>query len=192
MEPDGVEEFLAPIPVNRIMGVGKKTNERLEVIGIRTIGDLAAFPTDRLAELFGSWAGYMGNVARGIDDSPVQAWTGPPKSMGSETTFDEDTRDPEIVEAVLRDLVDSVHPQLEPEGLVYRTVNVKVRFEDFETRTAAKSLKIHTRDREPILEQAIALVRPFLEDGRKIRLLGVRLSNLEVAEPKASSLSRFR
>jgi len=191
VEPDRVEEFLAPIPVNRIQGVGRKTDERLDVLGIRTIGDLAAYPREQLRELFGSWAEYMGNVARGVDDSPVQEWTGPPKSIGSETTFEEDTRDPEVVEAIVRDLVDSVHPQLEQDGLVYRTVNVKVRFEDFETHTAARSLKVHTRDKEPIVEQTLGLLRPFLEDGRKIRLLGVRLSNLKSEKPKAVSLSRF-
>ena len=94
-------------------------------------------------------------------------------------------------QAVLRDLVDSVHPQLAHDGLVYRTVGIKVRFEDFETHTAAKSLKVHSRDREPIVEQGLALVRPFLEDGRKIRLLGVRLSNLRNERPPAVSLSRF-
>ena len=192
VEPDGVEAFLAPIPVNRIQGVGRKTNERLEILGIRTIGDLAAYPKDELEGLFGSGADYMGNVARGIDDSPVQEWTGPPKSIGSETTLDDDTRDPEVLGAVLADLVESVHPQLEPEGLVYRTVGIKVRFEDFETHTAAKSLRVHTRDKEPITEQARAMLRPFLEDGRRVRLLGVRLSNLKYEEPKAVSLSKFR
>ena len=191
VEPDRVEEFLAPIPVNRIQGVGTKTNERLEVLGIRTIGDLAAYPKDELEELFGSWADYMGNVARGIDDSPVQEWTGPPKSIGSETTLDDDTRDPEVLGAVLADLVESVHPQLEPEGLVYHTVGIKVRFEDFETHTSARSLKVHTRDKEPIVEQARVMLRAFLEDGRRIRLLGVRLSNLKYGEPRVGSLSRF-
>jgi len=191
VEPDFVESFLAPIPVNRIMGVGRKTDERLEVLGIRTIGDLAAFPEEQLTDLFGSWSAHMRDVARGIDESPVQEWTGPPKSIGSETTFHEDTREPEVVWSVVRDLVDEVHPQLAHEGLVYRTVGVKVRFEDFETHTAARSLKVHTREREPIEEQARALLRKFLEDGRKIRLLGVRLSNLKDEEPKAASLSRF-
>ena len=191
VEPDRIEAFLAPIPVNRIQGVGRKTDVRLEALGIRTIADLAAYPKDRLQELFGSWAEHMGNIAHGIDGSPVQSWTGPPKSIGSETTFDDDTRDADIVGAVLRDLADAVHSQLEPEGLVYRTVGIKVRFENFETHTAAKSLRVYTRDKEPIVEQARALVRPFLEDGRKIRLLGVRLSNLKQEEPKAVSLSRF-
>jgi len=191
VEPDRVEAFLAPIPVNRIQGVGRKTDERLEVLGIRTIGDLAAFPEEQLTDLFGSWSAHMRDVARGIDDSPVQEWTGPPKSLGSETTFEEDTREPEVVWSVVRDLVDEVHPQLAHEGLVYRTVGVKVRFEDFETHTAAKSLRVYTREREPIEEQARALLRGFLEDGRKIRLLGVRLSNLRYDEPKAASLSRF-
>ena len=191
VEPDFVEAFLAPNPVNRIQGVGRKTDERLEVLGIRTIGDLAAFPEDQLADLFGSWSAYMRNVARGVDDSPVQEWTGPPRSIGSETTFDDDTREPEVVWSVVRDLVDEVHPQLEHEGLVYRTVGVKVRFEDFETHTAAKSLRVHTREREPIEEQARALLRRFLEDGRKIRLVGVRLSNLKAEKPKSASLSRF-
>ena len=191
VEPEGVESFLAPIPVNRIFGVGKKTDARLETLGIRTIADLAAYPKEDLEKLFGSWADHMANVARGIDDSPVQPWTGPPKSIGSETTFDEDTRDPETVHAVVQDLIGEVHPQLEQDGLVYRTVGIKVRFEDFDTHTAAKSLRVHTRDKEPIVEQTRAMLRAFLEDGRKIRLLGVRLSNLEYGKPKASSLNRF-
>jgi len=191
VEPEGVESFLAPIPVNRIFGVGKKTDARLETLGIRTIADLAAYPKEDLEKLFGSWADHMANVARGIDDSPVQPWTGPPKSIGSETTFDEDTRDPEVVHAVVLDLIGEIHPQLEQDGLVYRTVGIKVRFEDFDTHTAAKSLRVHTRDKEPIVEQTRAMLRAFLEDGRKIRLLGVRLSNLEYGKPKASSLNRF-
>ena len=191
VEPDLVESFLAPIPVNRIMGVGRKTNDRLETLGIHTIGDLAAYPPEELQEIFGSWAEYMGNVSRGVDDSPVQEWTGPPKSIGSETTFHEDTRDRETVWAVVGALVDEVHPQLEHEGLVYRTVGIKVRFEDFETHTAAKSLRVYTCEKEPFAELARGLLQKFLEDGRKIRLVGVRVSNLKHEEPKAVSLSRF-
>ena len=191
VEPERLEAFLSPIPVNRIAGVGRKTNQRLEVLGVRTIGDLAAFPRDRLHDLFGSWADHMWSVAHGVDDSPVKEWLGPPKSIGSETTFDEDTRDPETIQAVVQDLIDSVHPQLEQEGLVYRTVGVKVRFEDFETHTAAKSLRVHTRDKEPIAEQTRAMLRPFLEDGRKVRLVGVRLAGLKFEKPKTASLSRF-
>lgn len=191
VEPGGVEAFLAPLPANRIFGVGRKTAARLETLGIRTIGDLAAYPKEGLAKLFGTWADHMWGVAHGDDDSAVEPWTGPPKSVGSETTLDEDTRDPEVVLAVVGDLIEEVHSQLEPEGLVYRTVGVKVRFEGFETHTAAKSLRVYTRDREPIVEQTGALLRPFLEDGRKIRLLGVRLSNLKSEKPKSVSLSKF-
>lgn len=191
VEPERVEAFLAPIPVNRIFGVGRKTDARLEALGIRTIGQLAAYPKDGLQKLFGSWADHMADVARGIDDSPVEPWTGPPKSIGSETTFDEDTADAETVHSIVEDLIAEVHPQLEQDGLVYRTVGIKVRFEDFETHTAAKSLRVHTRAMEPIVEQARAMLRPFLADGRKIRLVGVRLSNLMYAKPKAVSLSRF-
>ncbi len=191
VEPGHVEAFLAPIPVNRIQGVGRKTNERLETLGIRTIGDLAAFPREQLKDLLGSWADYMWSVSHGVDDRPVQEWAGPPKSIGSETTFDEDTRDPEAVWDVVQGLIDEVHPQLEQEGLVYRTVGIKVRFEDFETHTAARSLRVYTRDKEPIVERTRALLREFLQDGRKIRLIGVRLSNLKFEKPRAVSLTRF-
>jgi len=191
VEPDRVGSFLAPIPVNRIFGVGRKTDARLEALGIRTIGDLAGYPKEGLEKLFGSWADHMAGVARGVDDSPVQPWTGPPKSIGSETTFDEDTADPETVHAVVRDLIGEIHPQLEEDGLAYRTVGIKVRFEDFETHTAARSLRVHTREEEPIVEQTRAMLRPFLADGRKLRLVGVRLSNLKYEKPKAVSLSRF-
>jgi len=191
VEPDAVESFLAPLPVNRLFGVGKKTDARLDTLGIRTIGDLAGYPKRDLEEIVGSWANTLWDMAHGIDESPVAPWTGPPKSLGSETTFHEDTRDPETVLAVVGNLVDEIHPQLEEDGLVYQTVGIKVRFEDFETHTAAKSLRVHTRDKEPIEEQARMLMSRFLADGRRIRLVGVRLSNLKYERPKAPSLSRF-
>ncbi len=134
---------------------------------------------------------YLYSVSRGIDDRPVEPWSGPPESVGSETTFREDTRDPETVMRVVRELVEDVHPELEEEGLVYRTVGIKVRFDDFETRTRARTLRVYTREREPIGEVAQVLLREFLEDGRKIRLVGVRLSNLKYGEPASPTLSRF-
>jgi len=191
VEPDAIESFLAPMPVNRIVGVGRKTSERLEALGIHTIADLAAYPSEDLAKLFGSWATYMGNVARGIDDTPVQPWTGPPKSIGSETTFHEDTRDPEAVWDIAKDLIEDVHARLGHEGLAYRTVGIKVRFEDFETFTRARSLRVHTKDKDPIVEQVRAMLREFLEDGRDLRLIGVRLADLNEKTPSAVSLDRF-
>lgn len=191
VEPMGIEAFLTPIPVTRIQGVGRKTAERLEALDIRTIGDLAAFPREDLRDLLGSWSDYLWDVAHGIDDRPVEPWTGPPESVGSETTFREDTRDPEAILAVIQELVDEVHAELERGDLAYRTIGIKVRFADFDTHTRAKSLRVHSREAGPITEQAGALVREFLEDGRKIRLVGVRLSNLRSEAPTTASLSRF-
>jgi DNA polymerase IV (archaeal DinB-like DNA polymerase) len=185
--PEHVLEFLAPISVRKISGVGPKTGERLKEVGIELIGDLQDRPPEDLIETLGALGEYLQDVAFGRDVGEVVEPLGPPESISTETTFDSDLAGFEELWPVLEDLVRSLHAQLLEEGYAYRTVTLKVRYSDFETHTKSRSLKVHTTDLDPIMILSQMLLKDVLAAGRKLRLIGVRLSNLtERAAPQAT------
>lgn len=185
--PDEVVEFLAPIPVRMILGVGPKTSERLKELGLETISDVQRTNRQDLIELLGAFGEYVYDVALGRDAGEVVEPTGPPESISTETTFEKNLDAYDAVWPELEALVKSLHEQLLFEKFAYRTVTLKARYSNFETHTRSRSLKIHTTDLEPILVLSQMLLREVLTPGRKVRLIGVRLSNLkERAAPQAT------
>lgn len=177
--PSQARAILGPLPARRIPGIGPKTDARLQARGLATIADLDALDDAALAEAFGSGAGYFRAVARGLDRSPVAPWTGPPKSIGNESTFLEDVADPAKLREETAGLARYVAERLRDDGLVARTVVLKVRFEDFDTHTRSRTLPAPVRAPALVEGVALELLEPFLEDGRAVRLLGVRASSLE-------------
>ncbi len=137
--PDAVLGFLHPLPVGDLWGVGERTAELLERLGLRTIGDVAALPAATLQRVLGTMGGQLAKLAVGDDSRPVVA-DPPRKSVGAEETFERDlvTVD-EIARALLR-LSDRVSSRLRSAGISGQTVNVKVRFANFVTLTRAKTL----------------------------------------------------
>lgn len=190
VRPEEVERFLAPIHVMRISGVGPKTRERLSALGVATIGQLATFPREELVEVLGAYGEYLSDVARGRDETPVTEWTGPPESIGSETTLSRETADFDALWSELEPMATDLHRSLREEMLAYRTVTLKLRYADFETHTRSRSLRVHTQELEPVLTLSRTLVRSFL-DGRKVRLVGVRLSGLRREQGPQSTLARW-
>lgn len=180
--PDQARALLAPLPARRIPGIGPKTEARLEQRGLATIGQLAELGDAMLEELFGSGAAYFRAVARGEDRTPVVPWVGPPKSIGNESTFLEDVADAGALRKEVAELARHVARRLQGEGLVARTVTVKVRFEDFDTHTRARTLPHPVRQEQVVEAVALALLEPFLGDGRAVRLVGVRAAGLEAAK----------
>jgi len=176
--PERAREILSPLPARRIPGIGPKTEARLTEAGIETIAQLAEAPEVRLQELLGSSAGWFRLVALGLDASPVVPWEGPPKSIGNESTFMDDVTDPAKLRAETVDLAKQVGGRLQSEGLLARTVTLKVRFEDFDTHTRARSLAYPFRATALVEQLALDLLEPFLADGRAVRLLGVRATGL--------------
>jgi len=175
--PDEASSFLRPLPVSRISGVGKKTAEILEKVGVKTIGGLARFPAGRIVELFGKWGIRLWEIANGIDESPVVT-SYDIKSISNETTFEEDVADRSIVIETLDKLARDVHSRASQDGFLWRTVGIKLRFEDFSTFTRAKSRNDYTQSLEVVRNSVRSLFSEFENDPRKIRLVGVRLSNL--------------
>lgn len=187
VSPDHIVEFLAPFPVRKILGVGPKTGDRLKELGLETIGDIQRYNRQDLVELLGAFGEYVHDVAMGRDEGEVVEPTGPPESISTETTFDQDLAVYEELWPELEGLAKSLHEQLLQEKYAFRTVTLKARYSNFETHTRSRSLKIHTMDLDPILILSQMMLKEVLSAGRKVRLIGVRLSNLkEHAAPQAT------
>jgi DNA polymerase IV (DinB-like DNA polymerase) len=191
VEPDHIVEFLEPFSVRKILGVGPKTADRLKELGVETIGDVQRLNRQDLVELFGAFGEYMADVALGADTGEVVEPMGPPESISTETTFEHDLAAFEDVWPELETLVKSLHEQLRHEKYSYRTVTVKARYSNFEIHSRARSLKIYTSDLEPMLILGQTLLREVLAPGRKVRLIGVRLSNLQEHVAPQSTLSKW-
>ena len=188
-KPDGltvvkeeqVEAFLAPMPVRRLLWIGKKTEAKLNGIGIKTIGDLAKYDPAVLNELFGVMGVQMHLMARGVDNSPVEERTGV-KSISHETTFEEDTDDDTVVLKALDALSDDVSKEAANQHLFFKTVTVKVRYENFETHTTSKTLPFMTNRPQDLKKTARDLLQAYLRRNRKVRLIGVRVSTFVSGE----------
>jgi DNA polymerase-4 len=181
IEEDDIGEKIWPLPVRKLYGVGPKTEAHLHARGIGTIGDLAAQPLDTLVERFGeSYGCYLYDASRGTDESPlVTHWE--PKSASRETTFQEDVSDWQVLARTLVALVKEVVEDIRDRQYKARTVTVKVRFENFETHTRAKTMAASTENEEDIRKTAFDCLKRFDLD-RKVRLIGVRLSGFEKKE----------
>jgi nucleotidyltransferase/DNA polymerase involved in DNA repair len=176
--PPGEEPaFLAPLPIGRLWGVGRKTEARLRDLGIARIGDLARFERRELEAIFGKNGGGLWELARGLDDRPVVPESDP-KSIGAETTFGQDTDDPEVLRRTVLKLADRVARRLRDEGFRGGTVTLKFRYEDFTTLTRAQTLEAPTDVATTIYRTALQLLEQIPRAGRKVRLLGVSASKL--------------
>jgi DNA polymerase IV (DinB-like DNA polymerase) len=188
--PGKVQEFLAPLPVNKISGIGKKTAEVLKGMGINSIGDLASNRPSKLVDIFGKYGTRIWQIANGIDEEEVIT-TYSIKSISSETTFDEDVADKQRVMEAFRSLIDDVHARALAQNMLFRTVGIKVRLEDFTTYTRAKSHNRYTNERAVMEEFVRILFREFEDSRKKIRLVGVRVSNLKTADTAQESILSY-
>lgn len=175
--PKKVEKFLLPLPANSLWGIGRKTARVLEDMGIKTVGDVVKAGPGFLEGKFGKAGLWFYQTARGIDESEVvEEWE--PKSMGREVTFDRDTDDSRVIFIALDELVQDVHAEALESKYSFKTVEIKIRYEDFETHTHSRTLSFHTDSRDILAGTAKNLLEPFLFSEKKIRLIGVRVSNL--------------
>ena len=186
VEPANVQAFLTPMNVRKIPGIGAKTEKELNEMGIKTIGDLRRYDIQVLIARFGRWGFAMHDAASGIDESEVEERDGA-KSVSRETTFAEDTDNPQELAMSMNALAADVHRMLVDDGLRFKTLTVKVRYQGFVTKTKAKTFTHYVDDEEMIRTGAQALLRTLF-DGRKIRLLGLRLSFFEKRDSRQMTL----
>ena len=186
--PPGEEAaFLAPLPMTMLWGVGPKTRERLAELGLRKIGDIAAHPEADLVRRFGEAGRALAIRARGQDDRPVEN-SRAAKSISQETTFARDVRDGVTLRQTVLEFSEGVAASLRQEGLVARTVKIKVRWPSFETITRQATLAQPTDLEADIFQPAWELFQAVWREGKPVRLLGVGVSGLA---PAARQLSLF-
>jgi len=182
--PGGERQFLAPLPVQSLWGVGPKTAERLAGDSITTIGDLAGQSEEWARSRFGARGLYFLNLARGIDDSPVIV-EHETRSVSTETTFPRDVDDPKALEASLRKLAENTARRLRASGLKGKTIKLKLRLADFTTFTRQTTIACPTNVAEVILAEASRLLAREMHAGRRFRLLGVGVSDLREGEAES-------
>ncbi|HEY7937327.1 MAG TPA: DNA polymerase IV [Candidatus Limnocylindrales bacterium] len=180
VEPGTEAAFLAPLPIQRLWGVGERTAAALAELGVTTMGQLAELPGDLLVRRFGRHGATLADRARGVDADPVGDGA-PVKSVSHEHTFDVDTNDPVLIDKTLLAMADGVAGRLRSAGLRAATVHVKVRDSSFRTVTRQRTLAEPTDLAEPIWQTAMELARPELR-GIHVRLLGVGTSGFAERE----------
>ena len=176
--PEGEEaEFLAPLPVQSLWGVGPKTAEKLEAIGIHTIGALASAPNSTLGMMFGRFGPDLQKRAKGVDHRPISL-EHEVKSVSNETTFVKDVRDAAQLNQALRRLSESVGRRLRKSELAGITVQIKLRWSDFTTITRQITLPSATNLDQEIFDAAYDLFKQNWPAGKPVRLIGVGVSGL--------------
>jgi nucleotidyltransferase/DNA polymerase involved in DNA repair len=179
VEPGHEKEFLAPLPVGRLWGVGPKLEASLRQAGLERIGQIAALSHSDFTSGFGKAGAHLWQLSQGIDDRPVFPDEGY-KSIGHEITFEHDTADPEVLHRTLLELSEKVAQRLRSNGARARMIAIKFREADFSTFTRRTTLNAPVNTSEGIFTVAEKLMKTLLREGALVRLIGVYAGNLEI------------
>ena len=188
-KPDGLIEvpageeraFLAPLAIDKLPGIGKKTEQRLRGLGVKTIGELSLVPLKALKSHFGASGEVLHRHSNGIDSRKVSP-PGEAKSISRETTFDKDLSGQPMLEATLRYLSERVGSDLRHRGKQAKCVTLKLRYADFTTITRSYTLSQATDADQSIFDTGVRMMRKALAaEKQPVRLIGIGVSNL--AEP---------
>lgn len=175
---DGVLEFLHPLPLTALWGVGQRTAQALRRLGCATVADVASTPLPALRRAVGlACAAHLHELANGRDDRPVVPDL-PEKSVGAEETFAQDVTDRVVLRRELLRLVHRATAALRRRGLRGRTIALKIRYPDFTTVTRSRTLAEPTDSAHGVFAVATELLAGNLPCGAAVRLLGVRVEQL--------------
>ena len=190
--PDEVECFLAPLPVDRLLGVGRKISARMDSLGIKTIGDLSKFDPQRLVALFGKTLGiYFHNAANGIDNEPVQE-AGEAESIGRIGTLKQNTRDLDFILQKTDELTDDILKELAEKNLSFKQVAIYAVMTDLSSKSRSITLEQSAKDQETIRRNVKQLFQKFLNESQlEIRRVGVKVSGFSKEEPRQKQLTSF-
>ncbi len=188
VEPDKIQEFLDPLPVSRVWGIGKMATQRFNRLGIQTISQVRVLEPKILTELFGEQGLHLWNLSQGLDERAViperQA-----KSISRETTFSSDVNDLEILRIILMDLVEDVSRRLRQNKLRGKTIQLKIRYDDFSTFTRSTTVSQPTDLTREIEQSALLMLDQKLpERPLSIRLIGVGVTGFQSGSQHQKSL----
>jgi len=183
VQPETEADFLAPLPISVIPGLGPKTEEKLRLMGVQTVGDLAKQKTHELIQTLGTGGALLQRLAEGRDRSPVEG-SRPARTISAETTFEYDVTEYARLEEALRELVERVTERLRADGVRARTVSVKLKLPDFRLVSRQISRTSPTDDSDLLFRAARAALDRSHVESHPVRLLGVGLSGLEHPKPE--------
>ncbi len=187
VHPDKIDEFLFPLDISRLWGAGRKTQEVLLKMGIKTIGDLTAYPKDILDKKLGKMGRHFYSLAHGIDERPVHTES-EVKSVSNERTFWTDVNDERLILRTLLQLSEKVGFRVRKKGLHGKTIHLKLRYDNFSTITRNKTLPDYIDDTDTIFSTIKSLFEYNYQKGRKVRLLGIGISGFGDREGRQLSL----
>ncbi|MDA4112312.1 MAG: DNA polymerase IV [Thaumarchaeota archaeon] len=191
--PDNLQTFLAPLPASAISGIGKKTDEFLSSIGVNTIGDLQKVPGKELVKNFGKTGVWLWGVANGLEKIEVKER--PMRSLSAEHTFEKDVSDKTAVLSKLDELAARLQKRVLSSNVEFRIIGIKIRFKNFLTFTRENKINFSTDSLEAIQQEARNLFREFENNPRKVRLIGVFVSDfktkVEASEDDSATLESW-
>ena len=192
VKPDEVANFLNPLPVDRLIGVGRKTANRMSELSIKTIADLSRYDVQRLVEVFGKASGvYFCNASKGIDNEPVKE-TGDAVSISRIATLKQDTRDLVLISNRTDELFREIYDELVQKHLLFKQVGIMTIMTDLTIRSRSTTMEQTTRDPEVSKRVVRALLEKLLsEEDLEIRRVGIRVSQLVKEEKKQRKLTTY-
>jgi DNA polymerase IV len=184
IQPDEAGPFIESLPIEAFYGVGRATAIKMQELGIRTGADLKQYSERELVQHFGKVGRFYYQIARGIDDRPVNP-NRIRKSIGAETSFDPDLEGRALIEEKLEAIAQEVYQRVERNETKGRTLTLKVKFADYRQITRSRTMLEYVESQDQILAIALELLGSVEVEAQAVRLLGITLSNLdtEMDEP---------
>ncbi len=187
LEEEEVEVFLQSLPVRKIPGVGKRTEEELKKLGIVLVSDILKLPLPFWMKKFGKWGAVLFERAQGVDNSPVEPYS-EPKSISAEETFRQDMDSIPGLEKILLSQAEEVGRDLRKEGFKGRTVTLKLKYSDFKTITRSRTLPEPFDSTELLFSTGRQLLGEVKLSG-KVRLIGIGISNFSSGYKQMTMIS---
>ncbi len=192
INPDEVQAFLFPMPVDKLIGVGKKTSAKMESMGIKTIGDLAQYDIQGLVAVFGKTLGlYFYNAANGIDNDPVHE-AREAESVSRISTLKENTRDLAFILQKTDQQIDEIFKEVSQKNLCFKQVGIVSIMTDLSVKSRSHTLEKPAKDVETIRKAVHELFEKFLDESNlEVRRVGVRVSHFSKEEHQQRQLTSF-
>jgi DNA polymerase IV (DinB-like DNA polymerase) len=192
VKPEEAKGFLAALPVDRLLGVGKKTSAKMESLGIRTVGDLASYDVQKLIAVWGKILGvYFHNAANAVDNEPVQE-QGEAESISRIGTLKQDSHDLDFILQKTDELTEDVAKDVAERNLSFRQVAIYVVLTDLSSKSRSVTLEQPVKDKETIKRYVMELLDRFLSETQlEVRRVGVKVSDFRREEPRQKQLTSF-